>query len=100
MSCGIGRRFGSDLTLLWLWLWCRLAAAAPIQPLAWEIPYATGAALKRKSKKKKKKEFEDGNSKALNQAGAMPRSHAREAGLPVGSAETGGPLAALSQCIP
>ena len=30
------------------------AAVAPIQPLAWEPPYATGIALK--SKKKKKKE--------------------------------------------
>ena len=26
------------------WLWCRLAATAPIQPLAWELPYATDAA--------------------------------------------------------
>ena len=26
-----------DLVLLWLWLWRRLAAAAPIQPLAWEL---------------------------------------------------------------
>ena len=26
-----------------MWLWHRLAAAAPIQPLAWELPYATGA---------------------------------------------------------
>ena len=33
-----------------LWLWCRLAAAAQIQPLAWELPYATGAALKKKCK--------------------------------------------------
>ena len=39
---------GSDLALLWLW--CRLAAAAPIQPLAWEPPYAVGAALKKKKK--------------------------------------------------
>ena len=31
-----------------LWLWCRLAAAAPILPLAWEPPYATGVALKKK----------------------------------------------------
>ena len=23
-----------------LWLWCRLAAAALIHPLAWELPYA------------------------------------------------------------
>ena len=30
-----------------LWLWCRSAAAAPIQPLAWEPPYAAGMALKR-----------------------------------------------------
>ena len=30
-----------------LWLWCRLAAAAPIRPLAWELPYATDAAKKR-----------------------------------------------------
>ena len=31
-----------------LWLWCRLAAVALIPPLAWEPPYASGAALKRK----------------------------------------------------
>ena len=30
-----------------LWLWCRLAAAAPIQPLAWELLYDVGVALKR-----------------------------------------------------
>ena len=35
-----------DLVLLWLW--CRLAAVAPIRPLAWEPPYAAGMALKRK----------------------------------------------------
>ena len=35
-------RHSSDLALPWLW--CRLAATAPIQPLAWEPPYATGAA--------------------------------------------------------
>ena len=34
-----------DLALLWLWH--RLAAAAPIQPLAWQLPYAVGAAIKR-----------------------------------------------------
>ena len=33
-----------DLALLWLW--CRTAATAPIGPLAWEPPYAVGAALK------------------------------------------------------
>ena len=35
-----------------LWLWCRLAAVAPSRPLAWEPPYATGAALKKNKKKK------------------------------------------------
>ena len=37
-----------------LWLWYRLAAVALIQPLAWELPYATGAALKSKKIKKNK----------------------------------------------
>ena len=31
-----------------LWLWCRLAAVAPIGPLVWEPPYATGVALKKR----------------------------------------------------
>ena len=39
-------RRGSHLALLWLWH--RLAATAPIQPLAWEFPYAEGTALKSK----------------------------------------------------
>ena len=34
-----------------LWLWCRLAAVAPIRPLAWEPPYATSAAVKDKINK-------------------------------------------------
>ena len=46
MSCVVGHRHGSDPA--WLWLWCRLAAAALIQPLAWERPYVMGAALKKK----------------------------------------------------
>ena len=48
MSCGVGRRLSSNLVLLWLW--CRLAAVALIGPIAWEPPYAAGAALKRKKK--------------------------------------------------
>ena len=36
-----------------LWLWHRLAAAAPMQPLVWELPYATRAATKRKKQNKK-----------------------------------------------
>ena len=56
MSCGVDHRHGSDPTLLWLWH--RLVAIAPIRPLAWEPPCATGAALEKgkKTKKKKKKE--------------------------------------------
>ena len=53
MSCGIGHTHSLDPVLLWLW--CRPAATARIQPLAWEIPYAVGTALKRKKKKKKDK---------------------------------------------
>ena len=33
-----------------LWLKHRPAATAPIQPLAWELPCALGAALKKKKK--------------------------------------------------
>ena len=36
-----------------LWLWCRLAATTPIRLLAWELPHAAGAALKKDQKKKK-----------------------------------------------
>ena len=53
MSCGVGRRRGSDLVLRWLWR--RPAAAALIRPLAWEPPYAMGVALEKTKKKKKKK---------------------------------------------
>ena len=52
MSCGGGSRQDSDPELLWLWH--RLTAAALIQPLAWEPPSVTGAALKRIEKKKKR----------------------------------------------
>ena len=49
MNCGVGHRHSSDLALLWLWS----RPAAPILPLAWELPYATGAAPKKQKKKKK-----------------------------------------------
>ena len=48
MSYGIGRKLGLDLALLWLRH--RPATTAPIRPLAWEPPYARGAALKKKKK--------------------------------------------------
>ena len=41
MNWGAGQRCGSDPT----------AGVAPIGPLAWEPPYASEAALKRKKKK-------------------------------------------------
>ena len=50
MSCGVGRRHGSDLVLLWPWH--RPVATALIRPLAWEPPYA--ASQKTKDKKKRK----------------------------------------------
>ena len=46
-SCGVGRRSGSGLMLLWLW--CKPVAAAPISLLAQELPRATGEAIKKKN---------------------------------------------------
>ena len=46
MNCGVCCRHGSDLALLRLWH--RPAATALIRPLAWELPYAVGAALKKR----------------------------------------------------
>ena len=48
-----------------LWLWCRPAATAPIQPIAWELPYAADVGGKkererkggRKERKRKKEMF-------------------------------------------
>ena len=49
VNSGLGSRWGSDLALLLL---CsRPAAAALIQPLVWELPYADGETLKKKKKK-------------------------------------------------
>ena len=53
MSCGVGRRRGSDPALLWLWY--MLVAVALTGPLAWEPPYDTGAALEKTKKQKNKK---------------------------------------------
>ena len=48
MSCGKDGRLGSILVLLWLWP----VAVAPVLPLAWEFPYASGVPLKKQKKKK------------------------------------------------
>ena len=55
MSCGAGCRCGSVPSLLWLW--CRPAATAPIRLLAWEPPYAAGAASEMAKRQKKKREI-------------------------------------------
>ena len=55
MSCGVGHRCSLHPSLLWLWR--RPAATVPTGPLAWEPPYASGAALKDKKTKKKKNYF-------------------------------------------
>ena len=47
-------RWVKDLALLWLW--CRPPAVALIQPLAWELLYAVGAALKARERKEGRKE--------------------------------------------
>ena len=54
VNCGVGHRHGSDFALLWLWR--RLAAVAPIWPLAWELPYATSVALKKQKNKQANKQ--------------------------------------------
>ena len=51
-SCGVGCRLSMDPVLLWLKH--SLAAAALIGPLAWELPHAVGAALKRQKQTKNK----------------------------------------------
>ena len=53
MGYGVGHRRSLDPELLWLW--CRPVATAPIQPLAWEPPYAVGAAQRNGKKTKEKK---------------------------------------------
>ena len=50
MSCGVGCRRVLDPALLWL---CRrLVPTARIRPLAWDPPYASGAALEKDQKKR------------------------------------------------
>ena len=46
-----------DLVLLWLWY--RLVVTTLIRPLAWESPYAAGAAIKRKKKRTNNPNLQD-----------------------------------------
>ena len=75
MSCGGGCRLGLDPSLLWLG--CRPAAVALIGPRAWELPYALGAALKRKKKKRKSHSYSDVVWPANPGLTAEPRSPCR-----------------------
>ena len=63
MSYGIDSRCSSDPVLLWLWH--RLAVAAPIQPLDWELPCAVGAAPSPKKTQNKTKQKKPQNKKKL-----------------------------------
>ena len=76
-----------DPALLWLWLWlrlwCRLAAAVSIGPLAWELPYAAGMAIKKKKKDHSVKHAQDGLEVGENElsklvAEKLWRKHMRE----------------------
>ena len=59
MGYGVSCRHGWDL----VWLGCRLVAAAPIQPLARELPYAMGVALEKKKRKKPKGPYQEKTEK-------------------------------------
>ena len=72
MSCSMHCRHGLDPLLLWLRH--RPTAAALIQPRGWQLPNATGAALKEKKKKRKeekKKKIESAYSEKENGLGIM-----------------------------
>ena len=63
MSYGVGHRHGLDPALLWLWR--RPEAVALIRPLALELPYAQGAALKKQKTKNKTISVISGNFLAI-----------------------------------
>ena len=65
MSFSVGLRGSSDPELLRLWLWCGPAGASLIGPLAWELPYALGVALKYIFLKKKRQLDQAGGATQL-----------------------------------
>ena len=80
MSCGIGCRHGSDPVLQWLWH--RPMATAPIQPLAWESPYAVAAALeKAKRQRKKRKKRKEKTCELLDSQKGKRRKRGQKADL-------------------
>ena len=87
MSCGVDRRRGSDLALLWLWY--RLADVAPTWPLAQEPPYAQGAALRKKKKNRvmftlnKQTSFSTHKARIENSKPMSPHHPSRDSPLPL-----------------
>ena len=55
MNCGVGHRHSLDSELLWFW--CGLVATTPIEPLAWEPPYAARVALEKTKRQKREREI-------------------------------------------
>ena len=76
-GCSTGHRCGSDPVLLWLW--CGPAAAALIWLLAQELPYVTGAALKKEGRKEgRKEERKEGTKERRNEGTKEERKEERE----------------------
>ena len=75
----------ASLSGLTIWccceLWCRSADTALIWPLAWELPYATGAALKRQKTKQKRKRKSRKNVKDVGIVGPSPKNFLSEKDL-------------------
>ena len=114
MSCDAGLKSGLDTVLLWLW--CRLAAAAPTQPLAWKLPHAIGVDLKRRKKKEKKKKKKNQNPRRwvtevkdrlvppflqpMTQSSGAPRARKESRGLDMERGSVGFPEDVLSSLKP
>ena len=95
MSCDVGHRRDSDLTLGWLRH--RPVATAPIRPLAWKPPYATDMALKRQKNKINGPKCSH-KSGAERHVGGAQLSPAGEQGLPAALGEAG-PLAFIIMAL-
>ena len=78
VSCGVGRRRGSDPVLLGLW--CRPMAIALIRPLVWDPPYAVGSSPRKgrkikKNKKQKPKKQTNKKTVVLKYLGEKKQTH-------------------------
>ena len=86
-GCELWCRSQMRLGFAWLWLRCRPAAVAPIGPLAWEPPDATGVAAKTQIKKTNPVRKTRGIKRAGDQlahshdTGTSPRTRAAEVRL-------------------